>query len=339
MRNIMSSIPELAPPLVVQNAPGYNSWPFVQGLGSNKLVCAYSRGEKHSIAERCRGVYARTSLDNGQSWTAETTVVNTPEAGESAIGKGLDEDGAMLLWVRCVGDAWRHNLYRSADGVNFSKIASLQPEPMPMQITDVFSVPGVGLMCFWFAGRYREEPENSWGTLTSIDNGLTWKQKVVEAGLPKSDWPTEQAGVYLGDGRILAITRIEKTSDPAKQGCQFQLESSDGGESWKKMRTNIGDVRESTPSLLWDAESGLLSNYYYQRSAGVLKRRVAPLSAVWGNPLAWPSPEIVAVGSADDYHAGNVNAFARGGTHFCTFYSGNETQTEIVIVPVTAPKR
>ena len=174
MRIIMSSIPELPPPLVVQNAPGYNSWPFVQGLGNNKLVCAYSRGEKHSIAERCRGVYARTSLDNGQSWTDETMVVNTPEAGESAIGKGLDADGAMLLWVRCVGDAWRHDLYRSTDGVSFQnrlpQRTNADADHRRLQRaesrTDV-------ILVRWAVSRGAGKLT---GTLTSADNGLTRKQ-------------------------------------------------------------------------------------------------------------------------------------------------------------------
>ena len=179
-------------------------------------------------------------------------------------------------------------------------------------------------------------PENYWGTLTSADNGTTWKQTVVESGLMKGDWPTEPAGVYLGNGRILAIARVENVAKTAGPG-QFQLESSDGGASWTKRRTNIGDVRESTPSLLWDAGSGLLSNYYFERGKGVLKRRVASAPAVWGNPLAWPSPEIVSAGSTHDYHAGNVNATALGGTHFCTFYSGGETQTDVVIAPIPAP--
>ena len=99
------------------------------------------------------------------------------------------------------------------------------------------------------------------------------------------------------------------------------------------MQTNIGDVRESTPSLVWDAESGLLSNYYYQRSKGLLKCRTVALDTVWNNPLQWPLPEIVVAGSTNDYHAGNVNATVLDGMHFCTFYSGNETQTDILLVP------
>ncbi len=330
----MSRIPAEKSPFVVQQAPGYNSWSFVQALGK-KLVCAYSRGKEHSIEERCRGVYARASADGGMTWTPEIPVVNTPEFGESATGKGLDEDGSMLLWVRCIGEASQHDLYRSFDGVRFKRIASLRLHPMPMQITDVFSVPGVGLMSFWFAGKYRDLPENSWGTLTSQDNGISWQQNVVESGLPKGDWPTEQSGVYLGNGRIIAIARVEKVSGAMKQS-QFQLESCDYGVTWQKMQTNIGDVLESTPSLIWDAESGLLSNYYYQRSKGWLKCRVAALDTVWGNPLQWPLPEIVAAGSRNDYHAGNVNATALGEKHFCTFYSGNEKQTDVLLVPANS---
>lgn len=331
----MSRIPAENSPLVVQNTPGYNSWSFVQALG-NTLVCAYSRGKEHRIEERCRGVYARTSTDGGMTWTTETLVVNTPEFGECATGTGLDADGSLLLWVRCTGEASRHDLYRSGDGIKFTRIASLHLDPVPMQIMNIFSVPGVGLMTFWFAGKYRDLAENSWGTLTSRDNGMSWQQQVVESGLPKGAWPTEQSGVYLSHGRILAIARVEKNAGTVEP-CQFQLESSDYGVTWQKMQTNIGDVRESTPSLIWNAESGLLSNYYYQRNQGWLKRRVAALDTVWGKPRQWPLPEMVAAASTNDYHAGNVDAIAWDGKHFCTFYSGNETQTDVLLVAASAP--
>ena len=37
-------------PSVVQDCPGYNSWPMVQAIG-NRLVCAYSRGIKSETAQ------------------------------------------------------------------------------------------------------------------------------------------------------------------------------------------------------------------------------------------------------------------------------------------------
>ena len=318
--------------LTVQNALGYNSWPFVQVLGKT-LVCAYSRGKEHSISETCRGVYARRSVDGGATWLEEKAVVNTPMFGESAIGKGLDLDGAMLLWVRCVGTPWHHDLYRSVDGFSFERIASLQPNPMPMQITDVFHIGEGVLMSLWFAGNYRSATEHSWGTLTSRDNGRTWHQVVVEDGLPKEEWPTEPSCVPLGNGRLLAIARMENCGADVKSS-QFQLESDDNGKSWRKFRTRIDDVRESTPSLVLDAETGVLSNYYYQRGAGVLKCRRVDAACIWGHPEAWPDPEIVCHASTNAHHAGNVNACAFGRSHVCTFYSGDEYQTEVVLVRV-----
>ncbi len=315
--------------LTVQDTIGYNSWSFVQALGKT-LVCAYSRGMEHRIEEPCRGVYARMSQDGGRTWQAESTVVNTADDCESAIGKGLDENGAMLLWVRCIGKRWHHDLFRSADGVAFERIASLEPSPMPMQITDVFHVEGVGLMSLWFSGHYRDVPENSWGTLVSRDNGLTWKQTTIEDGLGKGDWPTEPSCVPLGDGRLFAIARMEFCGD-ALPSRQFQLQSEDNGKTWRKFRTNIDDVCMSTPSLILDSSSGLISNYYYQRGAGLLKRRSGLVESLWDHPTAWSEPEIICNGSVNAHHAGNVNACAFGDRHACTFYSGDEKQTDVLL--------
>ena len=317
---------------IVQNARGYNSWPFVGTIG-DVLVCMYSRGEVHRIDERCRGVYARTSRDGGRTWEQETTVVNTPDYCESAIGKGRDEDGALLLWVRCIGDDVCHALYRSRDGKSFERIALLRPNPMPMQITDVFHVPGVGLMSLWFSGHYRDLPENSWGTLASSDNGMTWRQTTVEDRLMKYEWPTEPSCAYLGGGRILAVARSEALDDIPERR-QFQLQSTDYGATWTKAATNIRDVSQSTPSLVLSSDGSVVRNYYYHRGRGELKCRTAAVGSVWDAPMNWPEPEIVAHGSADAHHAGNVNASGSTNCDFCTFYSGNERKTDVVCVRV-----
>lgn len=308
---------------------GYNAWPMIQ-MVYGKLVCAYSRGSAHTIDEGRRGVFARTSSDGGVTWSDETCVVNAPEVGEVTIGKGLDGNGAMLLWVRNWGKTRRHDLYRTSDGVVFERISSPDLDPMPIQITDVFEVPGTGLMSLWFAGDYRKGDGNSWGTLTSKDNGRTWTQRTVERGLPKTEWPTEQSAVYLGGGRILAVARTERGGK-----CQFQLTSADFGRTWKRERTNIRDIIESTPSLIFDPATGLVSNYYYQRGARNLKRRVAVADEVFGNPAAWPEPEILAGGMEErDYDAGNVNATSSGAVHYLAFYTGSTSNTEVRVVRV-----
>ena len=320
---------------VVQDTPGYNSWPMIQAIGE-KLVCVYSRGRGHNISEGCRGVYARTSSDGGKSWTPETLVSNQPDYGEVTIGKGLDADGAMLLWVRCCGTGWHHDLYRSTDGVTFSRIATPHLDPMPMQITDIFHIPEIGLMALWFAGNYRDDELNSWGTLISRDNGATWKQQVIESKLPKAEWPTEPSAVYLGNGRIFVIARTECPENSTTRA-QFQLESSDFGASWTKSRTNIGDVNISTPSLILDPETGILCNYYYHRGRGVLKRRVTTPEQILGNPLAWPDPEPVALASTAFLDAGNVNVTAIQSIHFAAYYSGKDPDTAVVVSAIPAP--
>jgi len=326
----------LAKPQVVQDVNGYNSWPMIQAIGE-KLVCVYSRGTAHSIGEDVRAVYARTSTDNGKTWTKETVVANTPHYGEVTVGKGLDSTGAMFLWVRRIGKDWNHDLYRTTDGVTFELVATPKLDPTPMQITDVFAVPKVGLMALWFAGHYKDDASHSWGKLTSSDDGATWTQTTIESKLPKSDWPTEPSAVYLGDGRVLVVARIEG-GDVYTTRSQFQMVSADYGATWTRSKTNIGDVSASTPSLILDAETGLLSNYYYQRGKGVLWRRVVEPDRVFDNPLSWPRPEAVAAGSRIGIDSGNVNATAIGGTHYAAFYSGKAPDTTILVSVLPAPR-
>ena len=326
-----------AQPRVVQAVPGYNSWPMLQALG-DKLVCVYSRGSAHSIGEDARATYARTSTDEGRTWTPETVVANTPGYGEVPVGKGLDASGAMLLWVRRVGKDCLHDLYRTTDGVTFTRVATPQLAVVPVQISDVFAVPTVGLIALWFAGNYGDDgPCHSWGTVTSSDNGVTWTQTAIESGLTKTQWPTEPSAVYLGDGKLLAIARTELGGSSTTRA-QFQLVSSDYGKTWTCAPTNIGDVMASTPSLLLDPATGLLSNYYYQRGAGgVLRRRVVAPDRVFGQPLQWPASEAVATGSASTFDAGNVNATMLSGQHALSFYSGKAPATAVLVTVLPAP--
>lgn len=90
----------------------------------------------------------------------------------NASDESLPSKTYVVQDMRC------HVLYKTTDGVLFDSIASLRPDPMPIQISDVFSVPKVGLMALWFAGSYKEGYDHSWGTLTSSDNGHSWTQHV-----------------------------------------------------------------------------------------------------------------------------------------------------------------
>ena len=329
----MRLTPLAAPPrpFVVENRPGYNSWPMMQAVGGT-LVCTYSRGSGHTIHEGSRDAYARTSADGGRTWTPEVCFAKDPGVGEVMIGKGLDLDGAALFWVRCIGKPKsHHDLYRTKDGVTFEKIAEPVLSPFPMQITDIFHVDG-RLMALWFATNYQEDGPHAWGTLTSTDNGRTWTQKTVESVAKKGDLPTEPSVVNLGNGRLLGLARTESGGDSLAS--QFQLTSTDNGATWTKVRTNIRDILISSPSLIHDAKTGLVYNYYYERGRRVIKRRVAQADFVFGHPLEWPEAEGLLVGDEERPHdAGNVNAVGMNGRHFLTYYSGDRKDTTVYVAP------
>ena len=319
---------------VVQDCPGYNSWPMVQSL-ANRLICAYSRGSAHTIDEPARGVFVRVSDDGGKTWSEEAVVVDDPTVGEVAEGIGRIDTATALLWVRCWGQSRHHDVYRTTDGLKFERMARVVTEPFPMQVMDPVVVPGLGIVSPWFAGDYRNEyGGHSWGLLISADGGRTWDRRIVESDLAKTDWPTEPCLVCLGDGRLLIVAR----SEDKRHGRQFQIESLDGGKSWVRRKTNISDVRESTPSLVFDPATGLVSNYYYQRGARQLKRRIAKASDIFGRPDAWPSPEILFTGCEKrDYDAGNVKVTALGGRHFAAIYTGSEADTSVLLVNAPSP--
>lgn len=330
--------PLAAPPkaVVVEDRPGYNSWPMIQAVG-DRLVCTYSRGAGHDIGEGRRDACARTSTDGGRTWTPEVAFAADPQAGEVMIGKGLDLKGAALFWVRCLGrPKSRHELYRTTDGVTFTKIAVPTLDPFPMQITDIFQTPD-GLMSLWFATDYQENGKHAWGTLTSADNGVTWVQKTVERVATKGELPTEPSAVHLGGGRILAVARTENGG--GSLASQFQLTSTDGGVTWTRRRTNIRDVLASTPSLVYDPKTGLVTNYYYERGRGVVKRRVVKADAVFDHPMSWPDPEGVAFGGEErPWDAGNVNATVQNGVHYLAYYSGTKSDTTVYVTAVPAVK-
>lgn len=322
----------------VEDSPGYNSWPMCQTLGE-KIVCTYSRGSEHNNFEPHRAVYARVSSDGGCSWEEEHLVCNTPQRGDVTIGKGLDEQGNMLLLVRHAGDdGFRHRLYRSADGKNFECVCDMDLPRDVIQITDIFHVPGVGMMALFFAGSYGPENNKYWGKLESSDNGSSWRFTVIEKELSKLQWPTEPSAVYLGEGKILVVARTESHEDSSRTA-QFQIISTDHGRTWHKELTNITDVNISTPSLILDPDSGLVSCYYFYRGRGLLNRRTAEAEKIFNAPLLWPAPETVAAGSCEVCEAGNVNAVRLGSRHVLAYYSGAMPDTAIFVKTLSAPEK
>ena len=310
----------------VEAEPGYNCWPMIQPVG-RRLICIYTIGKAHDPSEKGRAAYAKYSDDGAKTWSERVLIDMDESYGTSSIGKGLDEEGNALFWIRRMGAKQRMALYRTRNGKDIELISTPVLDPLPMQITDIYHTPD-GLECLWFSDDYdREKANKSWGVLTSRDGGLSWQQRVVEKDLSLSQWPTEPSVIVYGDGRLLAIARSEGGT-----GNQFQLTSTDWGKTWKKARTNISDVQKSTPTLILDKESGLVHNYYYQRGAGLLKVRVADAGQIFSAPDSWPEAEIVAQGGRErPYDSGNANAVSRKNKHYITYYSGDPVNCEVLV--------
>ncbi len=313
----------------VESRPGYNSWPMIQSVGG-RLVCTYSRGTKHDPLEAPRRAWAKWSDDGGRTWHGPHLIAGESGRGETPIGKGLDSKGAGLFWIRSYPGALSHSLYRTTDGESFELLAAPKLSPAPVQITDIVHVPGRGMVALWFAGNYLDSDRGkSWGELVSTDDGRTWTQRTIAGGLAKSQWPTEPSFVRLPDGRMLGVARSERYKKG--EALQWQIESVDGGLTWTQRETNIRDVMASTPSLIYDAKADLVYNYYYERGKCMLKCRVARPGDVWGRPLAWPEPRVVSRGSDSPWDSGNACATSMDGRHYVAYYTGDPTNTSVVV--------
>lgn len=317
---------------VVEDREGYNAWPMIATLG-DRLVISYSRGKAHDVFETCRDALVRTSTDGARTWTPERVFAGSTQGSELAEGAGHDAKGNLLFWVLCRNKSRvTHELYRSSDAVRFERIAVPKLEPVPIQMMDIVPVPGLGLVSLWFAGSYRSDGGHRWGYLLSADDGATWRQVTVGRDLGKADWPTEPSLVWLGGSRLLALARVEPLADKSRASL-LQLQSDDFGKTWRMFRTAVTDVQQSTPALLYDAASDLLTLYYFQRGAAMMKRRTATAADAWNSPLtAWSAPKIVAHGrKCRPYDSGNVKAVRLGDSDYLAYYAGDERNVSVLV--------
>ena len=82
----------------------------------------------------------------------------------------------------------------------------------------------------------------------------------------------------------------------------------------------------------------MLSNYYYERGKGRVKRRTVRAEGIFDRPDAWPEPEVVAYGHEDRPHdAGNVNVAVIGETHYLAYYYGTRKDAAVYVESVQKP--
>lgn len=300
---------------------GYNAFPFI-GTVNNKLVCVYSIGKSHTDNTNV-DIFAKTS-PNGVIWSKAKKIISTENVRDTITGLGHNSLGVIYFWNRKgtpVNADCSFDLYKTSDGINFTKKSSPVFDIKPSCIGDALHIPTVGVISFY--NTYRAN-RNSYGYVLTKDDGETWSQIEIASPTTQSDTPTEISGTYIGDGKILALGRSEDSA------AMFQIQSSDFGKTWETKITNITDVYLSTPTLIYD-DDGYITVYYYNRADGKLKKRKAIASTVFESATSWGEPSNIASGSVGQ-DAGNANSVKFNNNIIVVYYSGTDTETSVIDV-------
>ena len=300
---------------------GYNAFPFI-GTVNNKLVCVYSIGKSHTDNTNV-DIFVKTS-PNGVIWSKAKKIISTENVRDTITGLGHDSFGVIYFWNRKgtpVNADCSFDLYKTSDGINFTKKSSPVFDIKPSHIGDALHIPTVGVISFY--NTYRAN-RNSYGYVLTKDGGETWSQIEIASPTTQSDTPTEISGTYIGDGKILALGRSEDSA------AMFQIQSSDFGKTWETKITNITDVYLSTPTLIYN-DDGYITVYYYNRADGKLKKRKAIASTVFESATSWGEPSNIASGSVGQ-DAGNANSVKFNNNIIVVYYSGTDTETSVIDV-------
>lgn len=305
----------------VSTDDGYNAFPFI-GVVKDKLVCVYSVGKNHT-GNTSVDIFAKTS-PNGVIWSKAKKIISTENVRDTITGLGHDSLGIIYFWNRKgtpVNADCSFDLYKTSDGIVFTKKSSPVFDIKPSHIGDALHIPTVGVISFY--NTYRAT-RNSYGYVLTKDGGETWSQIEIASPTTQSDTPTEIYGVYIGDGKIIALGRSEDSA------AMFQIQSNDYGKTWETKKTNITDVYLSTPTLIY-GDDDYITVYYYNRADGKLKKRRAIASTVFENPSSWGEPSNIASGAVGQ-DAGNANSVKFNGNNIIAYYSGTDTETSVIDV-------
>lgn len=315
--------------IVIAPPDKYSCWPFVAAL-NDRVVCSYAKQNDHMESATGK-IYSRVS-SNGIIWTPKKIAIDTTNIRDGVTGIGNDSNGNVILFNRVgspSGSSTYFDVYRTKDGFEFEKISSNVFGAG--HIGDIINVPGVGLMAFFHTYGNPYGTGMSWGKIVSADGGVTWTATTIESDLDGESCPCEISAQYIQDGKILAIGRHEAYTGTI---AQWQLQSSDYGETWSRNKTNLAYGGSCTSSMLYNINNGKMDVYTYKRSTGQLYHSINNWWEVWGSPNSWDVGNVIASGRTG-INSGNVNAVKYKGKHIVSFYDGTDLLTGIYAVIVS----
>jgi hypothetical protein len=247
-------------------------FPGISRLPNGNLVVVYhcetgdNYGEGHN-----GGIYQKISTDQGQSWSAETTIYSPPD-GTGALVSGLTllSNGKLILMWENYGPGNTYPLMMMKGTAGASNTISWGT---PTTITSSCSFSSgncyVSAKILELANGTLMLPvygannsNNIWTTavLISTDGGTTWGNQVTIAagasGTPTHSY-SEPNLVQLADGTIVAIMRDDDEAHGNTPIGYARAYSTDNGVTWSSPSTVISSQHPGTPAITLLGSGGI----------------------------------------------------------------------------------
>lgn len=245
-------------------------FPSIARLATGDLLVAYSDSPSHS---NFSSIAMRTSSDGGRTWSAPTTIVDTPGVpDEKEPNVTVLRNGDVLIWYYDFNNPNRSNnrtinIIRSTDnGLTWS--SPLVPDTVAYDSTygyaagngELIELDNGDLLLPFTAMRDRRGREGAPAAhvLRSLDGGATWDiddERVVMWSGPDyyvpgtttpATWYVEPAVVDLGDGEVMMVARTSYNPQDAVMRVSY---SSDHGDTWTAP-VDIPGLKGDAPHLL-----------------------------------------------------------------------------------------
>lgn len=235
---------------VSANSGKYEAWPTIVRDSNGKLYIFYRVADTNTHTFESSGrIVMRTSIDEGESWSSESTIANTTDLDDKDVGALIfDDDGTeTILIVWCAQDGSGFNIAYSMK----APISTLSwGSPVALDGTNKRATHGnpvllsngriiVPLFAYNDSGNYKIY------IAYSTNNGDSWTSVLV--GTDNTNHPNEGAIIELKtagsySGKICIIVRTERSPYRFRKS-----ESLDYGSTWGSFNT-ISDIPSSYPT-------------------------------------------------------------------------------------------